>query len=416
MCGMTQLAGPADFGRVAEDGTVYVITETGERMVGQVPNVGPEDALSLFIRRFEALTVEVSLLEQRVASGALGPEDARRAIATARGNIEQANAVGDLASLLARLDALAPVLKERSEARKVQRAQQNEATLAAKEGMVTEAEELAAGTDWRGGVNRFRALLDEWKALPRIDRQTDDALWHRFSAARTTYTRRRKAQFAEHAQRREEAKSEKEAIIAEAAGLVGSTDWGATSGAFRDLMARWKAAGAAPREVDDALWAQFRGQQDEFFSARQAAQSEQDAEFAGNLTAKEGLLTQAEADILPVSDVAAARAALRVFLERYNAFGKVPRDAIRGLDNRIRAIETAIQKASDDEWRRTDPEARTRAADTVAMLEAEIGRLRVKAEKAQARGDQQAETKALESIATYETWLEQAQKALDDFS
>ena len=114
-----------------------------------------------------------------------------------------------------------------------------------------EAERLAAGNDWRGGVNRFRVLLEEWKSLPRLDRATDDALWHRFSSARTTYTRRRKAQFAQQNEQREAARLIKERLVTEAEALAGSTDWGPTTGAFRDLMARWKAAGPAPRDVEE---------------------------------------------------------------------------------------------------------------------------------------------------------------------
>lgn len=327
-----------------------------------------------------------------------------------------ANAVGDLEALLARLEALAPVLAQANEARKAERARQAEETKATKEAMVAEAEKLAQGNDWRGGVNRFRSLLDEWKALPRIDRATDDALWHRFSAARTTYTRRRKAQFAEQAERRDEARRLKEQIIAEARTLADSTEWGPTSGAFRDLMARWKAAGAAPREVDDALWAEFRGLQDQFFNARQATLSEQDAEFRTNLEAKEALLAQAEAEVVPVRDLAASRAAFRSFLDAYNAHGKVPRESIRGLDNRVRALETAIRNAEDAEWKRTDPEARSRAKETVAMLSNEIDKLTEKIVKAEARGDNRAADKARDSIATYQTWLDQARETLADFS
>ena len=143
--------------------------------------------------------------------------------------------------------------------------------------------------------------------------------------------------------------------------------------------------------------------------------SEQDAEFKGTLDGKEALLTQAEADILPVSDLNAARAKFRTFLERYNALGKVPRDAIRGLDNRVRALETAVRKAEEDEWKRTDPEARQRAEETVAMLAAEIDKLSSKVDKARARGDQQAATKAEDSIRTYQVWLDQAQATLEDF-
>lgn len=416
MDAMTEIAGPASFGRVAEDGTVFVRTADGERSVGQIPDVTPAEALDFYVRRYTALELEVQLLDQRVRGGQLSPDEARQSINHARKNVTDANAVGDLAALSAKLDALAPLLAEQNEARKAERAKQHEATRAAKEGMVAEAEKLAAGNDWRGGVNRFRALLDQWKALPRIDRATDDELWHRFSSARTTYTRRRKAQFAEQSTQREGAKATKEQIIAEARELADSTEWGPTSLAFRDLMARWKAAGSAPRNVEDKLWAEFRGLQDQFFNARTAANSAEDEEYRGNQAAKEELLAQAEANLLPVKDLATAREGFRSFLEQYNALGKVPRDAMRGLDNRVRAIEKAIKDAEQAEWKRTDPEARQRAEETVGMLSAEIEKLQAKIEKANARGDANAAKKAQDSIDTYTVWLDQAKATLADFT
>jgi len=413
---MTSSAGPAEFGRVDADGTVYVRTADGERSVGQIPDATADEALAFYVRRFEALEVEVGLLDSRVRSGALSPDEARQSIRTVRTAVSTANAVGDLAALEAKLDGLAPLLEEQSAARKAERAKQHDVTRAAKEAMVAEAETLAAGTDWRGGVNRFRSLLDEWKALPRIDRATDDDLWHRFSTARTTYTRRRKAQFAEQSARRETAKQTKEQLIAEARELASSTEWGPTAGAFRDLMTRWKAAGPAPREIDDALWAEFRAIQDDFFNARTAVLSAQDAEYSGNLTAKQALLEEAEATVVPVTDVAASRAAFRTFLEKFNALGRVPREQIRSLDARVKALENAIRSAEEDEWRRTDPEAKARAEETVAMLSTEIDKLTEKIAKANARGDAKAAAKAQESIDTYATWLAQARETLADFN
>ncbi|MGC3956210.1 MAG: DUF349 domain-containing protein [Propionicimonas sp.] len=413
---MNSTASPADFGRVDPDGTVYVRTADGERSVGQIPDSDPAEALAFYVRRYEALEVEVGLLEKRVNAGTLSPEEARNSVKGVRSSVETANAVGDLAALLARLGGLSPVLEAQSEARRAERAKAQEEAKEAKERMAVEAETLAEGNDWRGGVNRFRALLDEWKALPRLDRATDDALWHRFSAARTTYTRRRKAQFAEQAAKREESRRLKERILAEARELATSTQWGPTAGAFRDLMSRWKAAGPAPREVDDALWAEFRAIQDGFFSARQSVLNEQDEEFRANQTAKEELLAEAEAAILPISDIAAAKSAFRTFLDKFNAIGKVPRDQIRSLDSRVKALETAVRSAEEDEWRRTDPEAKARAEETVAMLSAEIEKLTEKITKAEARGDQAAADKARDSIATYQTWLDQARETLADFN
>ena len=413
---MSETPSPTNHGRVDADGTVYVITSTGERRVGQVPDAGPDEAMAFFARRYESLSTEVNLLKQRIATGSVSPDEARKQVVTLRANILGANAVGDLEALAVSLDEVAPLLETRAAERREARARQHEETRAAKEGMVAEAERLAAGNDWRGGVNRFRALLEQWKALPRIDRATDDELWHRFSSARTTYTRRRKAQFAQQAEHREAARRTKERIIVEAERLSTSTEWGPTARAFRDLMARWKAAGPAPREVDDELWRRFRGLQDVFFDARNAVFREQDAEFAQNLAAKQALLDEAEKSILPVTDVAKARRLLRDFLEKFNACGRVPRDAVRSVDGRVRAIEQAVREAEEKEWRRTDPQARERAADTVAVFASQIEKLSAQAEAAEAGGDSKKANQLRETIATYQGWLDQAQRALDEFS
>lgn len=412
---MSPDADPASFGRVDADGTVYVRSADGERSVGQIPDTDPAEALQFYVRRFDALELEVSLLERRIASGALSPDDAAGSIKTVRSAVTDANAVGDLAGLLTRLEALSPKLEEQRAVRRAERARQQDEARAAKERCVSEAERLATGNDWRGGVNRFRTLLDEWKQLPRLDRATDGELWHRFSSARTTYTRRRKAHFAEQAEQRESARVAKERLVKEAEAVADSTDWGPTTRELRGLMSQWKAAGPAPREVDDALWKQFRAAQDKFFDAKQSAFAAQDAEFRDNQSKKEELLTEAER-LVPVTNLGEAKSRYREVLDRWAAIGKVPREAMRTLDNRLRAVETAIRKAEDDQWRRSNPEVQARAEDTAAKLEAQISELETKAAKAEARGDARAAKDAAKSAATYREWLEQARRAANDFS
>jgi hypothetical protein len=407
---------PESYGRVDADGTVYVTTTDGERSVGQIPDVPADEALAFFTRRFTALETEVGLLEERIKRGALNPDEARKSISSVKSSVVGAHAVGDLASLVARLESLAPVLAEANEARKAERAKAHEETKAAKETMVAEAEKIALGSDWRGGVNRFRTLLDEWKALPRVDRATDDDLWHRFSSARTTYTRRRKAQFAEQSAKRDTARLAKEAIVAEAREIAATTEWGTGAGAFRDLMTRWKAAGPAPRDIDDQLWAEFRGIQDDFFARRTDAATATNAEFSESLLAKVALLDAAEKDILPVRDVAVARQKYRAFLSHYNEHGRVPREQIRPLEGRVRAIEKAISEAEESEWRRTDPETRERASGTVTLLSDQIAKLTAQLEKATASKDTKKVAELTASITTYESWLEQASKTLEDFT
>lgn len=403
------------WGRVADDGTVYVKTADGERSVGQYPEGTPDEALKFFTERYDALEFEVGLLEQRVKAARLSPDEAATSVRTVREQVVDANAVGDLASLVSRLDALGPVIDEQREARKVERAQRAAESKTAKEALVAEAEEIAAGNDWRGGANRLRDLLDRWKALPRIDRASDDALWRRFSTARTAYTRRRKSHFAEQQEKREGSRVVKEKLAKEAESLADSREWGPTAGRFRDLMKQWKAAGPAPREVEEALWKRFRGAQDTFFGARDAATAAQDKEFAANAEVKERLLAEAEA-LVPVTDLDAAKAAMRDIAERWEAAGKVPRDRIKELEGRIRKVEQEIRGVEEEQWRRTDPEKSARADDMVSKLEAALAGIQSELDAARAAGDDKLVRELEENLASRQAFLEMARRASADYS
>ena len=407
---------PAEqWGRVAEDGSVFVRTAEGERQVGQMPGASPEEALAFYTKRFDALAFEVQLLEQRVTAGALAPDEATAAVDQVHAALQDAQAVGDLAGLDARLTELRATIDKQREQRKAERARRAAAAKTRKEKIATEAESLAEGNDWRNGANRLRELLDEWKALPRIDKSTDDALWRRFSTARTTYTRRRKAHFAELGEKRETARAIKERLVVEAEALAESTEWGPTAGKYRDLMRQWKAAGPAPKSVDDQLWKRFRAAQDTFFGARDATNAKLDAEYAANAEVKEKLLVEAEA-LLPVTDVRAAKEAFRDIAERWDAAGKVPRDRMKELEGRIRKVEQAIRGVEDDQWKRSNPEARARAADTVAQLESSLEELEAKKAKAEAAGNAKKVAEHAAAIETRQAWLVEARRALDDFS
>ncbi|MGN0065711.1 MAG: DUF349 domain-containing protein [Nocardioides sp.] len=409
----------SDWGRVAEDGTVYVRTNDGERAVGQVPGESPEAALKFFTDRYDALAFEVQLLEQRIAASKLSPEEAAQVVKALREQVAEANAVGDLVSLTARLDALAPVIAIQREARRAERAARTAESKEAKEKIVAEAEKLAESNDWRNGANRLRDLLESWKAIPRLDKATDDALWRRFSTARTAYTRRRKSHFAEEHQRRDGARVIKERLVAEAESISGSDDWGATAGRYRDLMRDWKAAGPAPREVDDQLWQRFRAAQDTFFGARDAANAELDREFAANAEVKDALLVEAEA-LLPAlegadADLDGVRRTFREIAERWDAAGKVPRDRMRDLEGRMRKVEQAIRSVEADQWRRSDPEKSARANDMVTKLEAGVAEEEVKLEKARAAGDARKVKDLEESLASKQAFLEMARRTSAEF-
>ncbi|MGZ4453653.1 MAG: DUF349 domain-containing protein [Nocardioides sp.] len=404
-----------EWGRVSDDGTVFVRTADGERQVGQMPDASPAEAMAYFKKKYDDIAFEVDLLEQRIKAGTVAPDEAAASVKQVHATIAEAPGVGDLSGLDARLTALTTTIDAQREKRRAERSRKLEEARGAKDRIATEAETLAEGSDWRNGANRMRELLEEWKALPRLEKSVDDALWRRFSSARTTYTRRRKAHFSELNEKREAAQAVKERLVVEAEALADSTEWGPTAGRYRDLMRQWKAAGPAPKGVDDQLWKRFRGAQDTFFGAREAANTALDQEFAANAQVKEGLLTEAEA-LLPVTDLAAAKTAFRDIAERWDAAGKVPRDRIKELEGRMRTVEQAIRGVEDDQWRRSNPEARARAADTVAQLEASIAELEAKQEKATAAGNAKKAAEHASAIEARQSWLAEAKKALDEFS
>ena len=406
---------PTAWGRVDEEGNVFCRLPDGEKQVGQAPDMSAADALSFYGRKYDDLRLKVAMLRHRLETGHVSPDDATRTLKHLRREVAEAHVVGDLAGLETQIGALETQIGEVREQRKARRAEEVAAARTRKERIVADAESISTGNDWRHGADRLRSLLEQWKALPRLDKKTDDELWHRFSSARTAYTRRRKAHFAEQSEKRDAAKAVKLQLIKEAEALSGSTDWGPTSGAYRELMRRWKAAGPAPRDVDDQLWVRFRSAQDVFFSARDAANRATDAEYTANAAVKAQLLVEAEA-LLPITDLAAAKTAFRSIAERWDAAGKVPREQMRDLEGRMRKVEQAIRSKEDQAWSRSNPEARARAADTVAQLEASLNELEQKREKALAAGDERGAAQHASAIEARGQWLEQARKALEEFS
>lgn len=393
---------------------MYVRSRAGvEREVGQWPGGDPAEALALYTRRFDGLVVEVDLLDHRVRNGTLTPDEARAAIGTVRALVVDAQAVGDLEALAERLDALEPVLAEQREQRRAAKAAAQEEGKAAKEALVVAAEKLADSEDWRHGVERLARLMEDWKRLPRIDRATDDALWRRFSTARTAYGKRRKAHLVDVHQQRERAREVKARLADEAEALADSTDWGPTAGRYRDLMRQWKDAGPAPHRDEEKLWRRFRAAQDTFFGARDADAGKAAEQFAANAEVKLGLLAEAER-LVPVGDLRAARARFRELGERWDAAGKVPRERVRELEDRMRAVEQALRTAEQERARRDNPEARARAEAVVEQLESGLADLRTKADAAAANGDSRAEAETRAAIEARESWLDQARATLAD--
>jgi hypothetical protein len=404
------------WGRVDDDGTVYVKTAEGERVVGSWQAGSPAEALAFFQRKYLSLETEVSLLEQRISTTDLSPAQARSTITRLLESVACANCVGDLDGLRGRLEAMTGLVDHRREENKAAREQARSEAQDRKTKIVEEAERIAAeATHWKISGERMRQLLEEWKAAPRADRATETVLWKRLSAARNAFTKRRKAYFASLEDEREAARTRKEQLVTEAEALSGSTDWGPTASAYRDLMRQWKEAGRADRAAEEELWGRFKAAQDTFFGARAKILSAKDAELREHAEAKAALLAEAE-KLLPVTNARQARSVLRGIQERWEQIGGVPRDSQDRLEGGLRRVEDAVRRGEEAHWRRSNPEALSRAKGTVEQIRAAISQLEKQLARAKEQGNDKAAQQAEEALTARRSWRAEAERTLAELS
>ena len=408
-----------EHGRVAEDGTVYVRRPDGDEVaVGQWAAGAPAEGLAFFERKYEGLKAEADLLLTRLKEGKGSPESVTLLAGKLRDAVANPHVVGDLGALSSLADALESAGAARKEQVAAARKAAREAALAARGAIAEEAEQLAGSTQWKATGDRFKELQEQWSSLPRGDRHDRDAeqeAWKRFSGARSAFDKARRAHFAALDATRKEAIAAKEGLIARAEELSSSTEWVETARAYRGLMDEWKAAPRAGRADEDKLWKRFRAAQDVFFDARHAAQAARDDDQRANARAKEALAAEAEA-LLPITDLASARAALRSIAERWNAVGHVPRADRDRIEGRLRRVEDAVHRYEADQWRRTDPAKRALAESTVSTFRESLAKLEAEAEAAYAAGDDHKAADLRSRVEQTRALLEAAENSLAEYS
>ena len=412
---------PSKFGRVDQDGTVYVLTPSGEKAVGSYPGKSPEEALAYFVRKFEAVASEVALLAARIKSGAMVPSDAAEAVVKLRQSVANLNGVGDLATLANSVEQIPNLIedhraayKERKEIESAVREAKRASALLAKEKLVTEAESLALSESWKVTSERLKVLLDEWKAAPRLDKATDSELWKRFSSSRNKFDKRRRTHFAALEGVQREVASAKQEIVKQAQELANSKEWLPTANKFKALMGAWKATGRGKPSVDAKLWSQFKAAQDQFFAAKNADLDKRQVTMATNLAKREELIIKFE-ELLPITDLNTANKNFRALMEQWQRIGMTERSKRAALDTRLSRIEDEIHTLTEEQNRRTDPTAIARANDVVQGLVDAIAGYEAQAVKADAAGNSAKAKVAREAAEARKAWLAEAQKGLADF-
>ena len=398
------------WGRVDEHGVVFVRDRDEERQVGEFPDATPEEALAYYQRKYTDLASQVSLLEQRSRHGA-PPADVARTVTRLAATLESPSAVGDLQSLRDRVAALTGTVEDLSAQRSEEHRAQVETARVERVAIVEEMEALAARdpatVQWKATGQAVDALFARWqeaqKSGARLPKGEANDLWKRFRDARSKIDGQRRAYFAELDSTQGAAREQKERIVQRAEALAGTQ--GDAIGVYRGLMDDWKRAGRAGKKVDDALWARFRAAGDALYSAKAEVQAAQDQEFGGNLQAKLALLEEAE-PLLQATDAQDARSRLTGIQRRWDDAGKVPRDQVRHVEDRIRKVEQHVAALEQDHWRKTNPETKARSQGLAAQLESAIGKLERELADAQQAGDRKRVKDAEDALNARRIWLD----------
>ncbi|WP_066519364.1 DUF349 domain-containing protein [Curtobacterium ammoniigenes] len=399
------------WGRVDDSGIVYVRYGDDERVVGEYPDASPDEALAYYARKFADLEGQVRIAEQRAKGGGASPSDVARSIEHLRQLLREAKVVGDIRSLETRVESLGSQLGELSEAQAQQAQQAMTEALAYRTSLVEEAEALAAVDPARAQWKQITAQLDDifsrWqehqRTGPRIPKNDANDLWKRFRTARATVDQHRRAFYADLDATHRDARSRKQELVdrAEALAPRGSE----AIPAYRELLDAWKSAGRAGKRYDDALWARFKAAGDVLFAQKHEESARENAEYSANLDVKLALLTEAEA-LLTETEPAAARRALGEIQTRWDAAGRVPRDQVRRIEDRLRTVENHVRKLEEDHWRASDPERQARTTGLASQLEDAIAKLESELADAQASGDAARIKSAQEALDARKIWLD----------
>jgi uncharacterized protein (DUF2164 family) len=398
-----------EFSRIDDAGNFYVIDNGVERLIGSQPAMTLEEAMAFYVKRFDDIEASVRLLEQRLKAKA-DPKSIQKSAQKALGELESPAAIGDLESLRVRtnavLDGLGDLLAEAA----AKQAELSQEALAAREAIVLAAEKIAAKdpqkVNYKTTSAEMLALFNSWQALQKtsakVSKSKSDELWQRFSKARNAFDSNKRTYFATQDSLAKASKSAKSDLASKAEALVAN---GADSAvAYRELLATWKALPKTKTKSDEALWARFKAAGDAIYAAKSEKIAKDDVEFAANLKVKLELLEEAE-KIDPSADLNEAKAQLQRIQLKWEKAGKVSRDSIKDIENRLKAVEQKIKSVENEIWRKTDPATIDRTNSVRTQLDAAIAKLEAELEAAKSSGDAAKIAAATEALEMKKAWL-----------
>ena len=196
----------------------------------------------------------------------------------------------------------------------------------------------------------------DWRAIERWLRETDQtwrdgdlgsvepATWKKLDARLSTAVAPLRAALSAS---REQAKTTRQALIAEATALAAKAMDRDAPSQVKAIQARWQEQARLlplPQRDERVLWEQFRAACDSVFAERQSKRKQEDGRKHESRRALEDLCTQLEQLALATDkDDAEIRRVLRDLQEQWKKAGVRSDPALRGVESRFRSASAAVE-------------------------------------------------------------------------
>lgn len=396
--------------RVDEDGNVFVVDVNGERLIGQYPDVTPEEAIAFFERKFTDTNSSLVLIEQRLKRKA-STKELSESLKKIQKAVEEKAGIGNYEALQVRIDTINKEISLLAESESAEKTLAVEKSRAEREQIVSEIEKLAAQDpakiQWKKTTADVDALFASWQNLqktgPRLPKAEADELWKRFRTARQTLDKLRRNFFSSLDSQSKEAKLVKEQLITQAEKLDATSS--SSVAAYRELLEKWKKAPRAGKKTDDALWDRFKACGDKLYQAKKEADTAEDESYAGNLDVKLAILVEAE-KLTSAEDPVSARAELNNLQKKWEKAGKVPRAHFKSTEDRMKKVEFAVKKLEEKHWQDSNPEKIARSEGLAGQIEEKIDKLTSELLVAQKDNNVSKIAELESAISTQKEWLD----------
>jgi hypothetical protein len=210
----------------------------------------------------------------------------------------------------------------------------HEKSYAAREALAQKAEKLSDGEPDRDATQAFKELIDEWKAMPPMDKERADLLWQRIERARDVFFERKRLR---HDAEQSELSSNldlKTELVEKAERHAASDNWKEATEGFKNLMDEWKAIGRTFNDKNESLWQRFITAKNVFYDRKkqhfESIQSEQEV----NLDAKVKLVEEAE-QLASSTEWGKTSGAYGTIMDKWKAIGRVPAERADELWDRL---------------------------------------------------------------------------------